>query len=191
MSDQLAAVDPPETTASAVFTHDDLKPRRIGIISDGVEFATATVLAAVMALAGATKILDPGGAIAFLKNGLGLSAAVSIPVVYSLSALELLLAGAIILGICRWKWPIPATLALIGCFFGLLFEVRRLHPNVGLSCGCFGRLQSWLSGESISGHIMLNSLLALACFLNLVAVFMRNRTTRGLDSSNEIPPPHA
>lgn len=136
-----------------------------------------------MALAGSAKILDPGGAIAFLKHGLGLSAVVSIPIVYSLSALELLLAAVIILGIGRWKWPITATLALIGCFFGLLFEVRLLHPNVGMTCGCFGRLQSPLGGESLSSHIKFNIGLTAACILNLAAIYTRQRLTRRPESA--------
>ncbi len=146
-----------------------------------VEFLSVMIVAIVMALAGAAKILDPGPAITFMKVAYKIHVVLSEPLVYSMGALELLVASALALGIGRWRWPAVMSLFLVGLFAGILIEVHLRHPNVSISCGCFGKLQAPVGGASLLSHFALN--LALAGCLGL-HIFLAQRRFRSSEKSS-------
>lgn len=139
------------------------------LIISVLEFMIACGIAAIMALAGVAKLLDPRIAMEFLKTTYGIPAVWGERIVYSLGTLELMFAILLLLGIGRWRWPATITLLLVGFFIGIMVDVHLRNPFVGIDCGCFGKLQSPVGGESLLSHIRLNLALAGGLVLQMFA----------------------
>lgn len=143
-------------------------------VTDVAEFFLGCAVAGVMSLAGAAKLLDPGPAILFMNIAYKMPVARSEFVVYSLGAIEILAAICLAAGIARWRWPIITTLILVALFIGALIDIHFRHPNVGISCGCFGKLQAPVGGNSLLSHLALN-FAASACLIVLIFIAQRRR----------------
>lgn len=116
-------------------------------------------LAAVFAVAGGSKLVDPTGFATAIAN-YELLPQLAPYLAATLPAIEIVAAGAVLLGTTSWRRGAAALMAaMMGMFIAA--GISALGRNLNVDCGCFGAGGSALTWWSVARNVALFAVAAL------------------------------
>ncbi|MBN2417610.1 hypothetical protein JXO52_17365 [bacterium] len=122
------------------------------------------IVAAILAISGATKLVDPGNTLIFIKSAGIIPLAAILPLLSLVTALELQLAVLIAANI-HIRHTSIAVLLLFGAFF--LISLAALVMDMRVDCGCFGPLSFADVGWPM---VVRNGVFLLVCIYMIIKI---------------------